>query len=129
MYTLPPQDPVHCFRYEVNDAGQCYFHIHNPAPPKSFKVDKKLHLDVKITTENETADDAPVISLHVPVKTEKTVSAPPPGKAVRKAAQKNFRPAKTQKLRVKVSSAVRAEDAPEKKTPRKNGAAPAKKGK
>ena len=39
LCALPPQDPVHCFRYEVNDAGQCYFHIHNPAPPKSFLDD------------------------------------------------------------------------------------------
>ena len=100
-----------------------------PAPPKSFKVDKKLHLDVKIATSKETGDDAPVFSFHAPVKTEKTVSAPPPGKAVRKAALKNFRPAKTQKLRVKVSSAVRTGDAPEKKTPSKNGAASLKKGK
>ena len=100
-----------------------------PAPAKSFKVDKKLHLDVKISTANETADDAPVFSLHAPVKTEKTLSAPAHRKPARKAAPKNFRPAKTRKLRVKVSSTVQAGDAPEKKTPRKNGAAPAKKGK
>ena len=23
LYTIPPRDPDHCFRYEVNDAGQC----------------------------------------------------------------------------------------------------------
>ena len=100
-----------------------------PAPPKSFKVDKKLHLEVKIATAQETGGDAPVFSLHAPVKTEKTVSAPAPRKPARKAAPKNFRPAKTRKLRVKVSSTVQAGDAPEKKTPRKTSAASAKKGK
>ncbi len=103
-----------------------------PAPAKSFKASEKLHLDVKMSTASETGD-APVISLHAPVKAEKTVSAPARKKPVQKAAPKNFRPAKTQKLRVKVSSASAAQagDAPEKKTPRKKAkpAAPAKKGK
>jgi hypothetical protein len=100
-----------------------------PAPPRSFKAAEKLHLDVKISTANETADDGPVISLHSPLKTEKTVSAPARKKPARKAVPKNFRPAKTRKLRVKVSSAAQAGDVPEKKTPRKTGAASAKKGK
>ena len=101
-----------------------------PAPPKSFKASEKLHLDVKISTANETGvDDTPVISLHAPVKAEKPVSAPARKKPTRKAAPKNFRPAKTRKLQVKVSSAAQTGDAPEKKTPRKAGAASAKKGK
>ncbi len=103
-----------------------------PAPAKSFKASEKLYLDVKISTSNETGD-APVISLHAPVKTEQPVVVPARKKSARKAAPKNFRPAKTQKLRVKVSSAsaALAGDAPEKKTPRKKAkpAAPAKKGK
>ncbi len=99
-----------------------------PAPSKSFKASEKLHLNVKIATSKETLDDAPVISLHTPAKAEQAVT-PVRRKPARKAAPKDFRPAKTQKLRVKVSSAVQAGDAPEKKTPRKNGAASAKKGK
>ena len=101
-----------------------------PAPAKSFKVEKKLRLDVKISTANETSDSVPVISLHVPAKTEQPVVAPARKKSARKAAPKNFRPAKTRKLQVKVSSAAHAGNAPEKKVPRKTtGAAPAKKGK
>ena len=103
-----------------------------PAPAKSFKASEKLHLDVKVSTANETGD-APVFSFHAPVKTEKTLSAPARKKPARKAAPKDFRPAKTRKLRVKLSSvpAAQAGDAPEKKTPRKiaKPAAPAKKGK
>ena len=101
-----------------------------PAPAKSFKASEKLHLDVKIMTASETGV-GPVISLHAPVKTEKTVSAPVRKKPARKAAPKDFRPAKTRKLRVKVSSAVQAGDVPEKKATRKKAkaAAPAKKGK
>ncbi|MBP5585440.1 MAG: endopeptidase La [Lentisphaeria bacterium] len=100
-----------------------------PAPAKSFRASEKLHLDVKIVTANEN-DDVPVISLNSPVKTEPSVAAPARKKLARKAAPKNFRPAKTPKLRVRVSSAVRTEaGVPEKKTPRKNAAPPAKKGK
>ena len=99
-----------------------------PAPPKSFKASEKLHLDVKIATSKETLDDAPVISLNTPAKAEQAVT-PVRKKPARKAAPKDFRPAKTQKLRVKVSSAAQAGDAPEKNPPRKNGAASAKKGK
>ncbi|MBR2964819.1 MAG: hypothetical protein IKC53_11525, partial [Lentisphaeria bacterium] len=99
-----------------------------PAPAKSFKASEKLHLDVKISTASETGD-APVISLHAPVKAEKTVSAPARKKPVQKAAPKNFRPAKTQKLQVKVSSAAQLGDTSEKKPPRKTGATSAKKGK
>ena len=102
----------------------------SPAPARSFKVPEKLHLDVKISTSNETGD-GPVISLNSAAKMEPAVSAPARKKPVRKAAPKNFRPAKTQKLRVRVSSAAQAGDAPEKKPPRKKAAAPsqAKKGK
>ena len=103
-----------------------------PAPAKSFKASEKLYLDVKISTSNETGD-APVISLHAPVKTEQPVVVPARKKSARKAAPKDFRPAKTRKLRVKLSSVPAAQtgDAPEKKTPRKKAkpAAPAKKGK
>ena len=108
-----------------------------PAPAKSFKVPEKLHLDVKITTGNETGD-GPVISLNFPAKPEQpSATAPAHRKPARKREPKNFRPAKSRKLQVRVSSAsaVRTEDAPDatgapkKKTPRKKAVAPAKKGK
>ena len=97
-----------------------------PAPAKSFKVEKKLHLDVKISTSAETGD-VPMISLDFPVKPEQPVVAPVRKKSVRKAAPKGFRPAKTRKLQVKVTSAIQTGDAPEKETPRKGGPAPEKK--
>ncbi len=102
-----------------------------PAPPKSFKVPEKLHLDVKIATSKE-AVEGPVISLVFPAEEEKTSAAPVRKKAPRKAAapkKKDFRPAKPLKLRVKVSPAAQAADAPEKRKPRKAGSASAKKGK
>ena len=100
-----------------------------PAPARSFKVPEKLHLDVKISTENE-AGDAPVISLNIPAKAEQPAAAPARKKPVRKAAPKDFRPAKTRKLQVRVSSASAVEtEVPKKKAPRKKAAAPAKKGK
>ena len=40
-YDLPAGDPEHCFRYDVDDLGRCYFHIRNPAPPKSFLDDPR----------------------------------------------------------------------------------------
>jgi hypothetical protein len=101
--------------------------LQKPAPAKSFKAAEKYLLDVKITTETETGDDSPVISLNIPVKTEPVVT-PARKKAVRKTASRNFRPAKTQKLQVRVSSSAQGSTpAPEKKNPRKSGA-PAKKG-
>ncbi len=103
-----------------------------PAPAKSFRVPEKLHLDVKISTENE-AGDGPVISLDFSAKaTEQPSAAPSRKKPAQKAAPKDFRPAKTKKLQVKVSSAssmgIEA-DATKKKTPRGKATAPAKKGK
>ena len=107
-----------------------------PPPVKSFKVSEKLHLDVKIATRKESDD--PVISLEFPVKAEKPL-APAKMKAApkkTKAAPKKFTSAKPLKLRVKVSpaaqedaSSVQPGTAPKRKTPRKNGASPAKKGK
>jgi ATP-dependent Lon protease len=101
-----------------------------PAPDKSFRASEKLHLDVKIATAEE-AVDGPVIALDFPVKVEKSIPAPArkKAKAARKAVPKNFRPAKPLKLRVKVSPVVPDGGAPEKKKPRKGGAAPATKGK
>ncbi len=98
-----------------------------PAPPKSFKPEKKLHLDVKISTSNEIADDVPVISLFFPAPAL-PVAVPVRKKTARKTAPKDFRPVKTRKLRVKVSSGAQTGDVPEKKTPRNTGAS-AKKGK
>ena len=97
-----------------------------PAPAKSFKVEEKLHLDVKISTSAETGD-VPMISLDFPVKPEQPVVAPVRKRSVRKAAPKGFRPAKTRKLQVKVTSAIQTGDAPEKEPPRKGGPAPEKK--
>ena len=98
-----------------------------PAPPKSFKVTEKLHLDVKIATSKE-AGEGPVIVLKSPAETEEP-AMPAPGKKPRKtAAPKKFRPAKTQKLRVRVSPAVQAEALSEKNRTRKVGSAPARKG-
>ena len=107
-----------------------------PVPAKSFKAAEKLHLDVKITTAIE-AGDGPVISLDFPAKTEQPAAAPVRRRTARKTAPKNFRPAKPLKLRVKVSPAAQDRTSaaqtkavgPEKKKPRKTGAASAKKGK
>ena len=101
-----------------------------PAPPKSFKAQKKLHLEVKIATAKEPGA-APMISLELPAKPEKTIAVPARRKASRKAAApKDFRPAKPLKLRVRVSPAVQSvAAAPEKRKPRKGGSHSAKKGK
>jgi ATP-dependent Lon protease len=102
-----------------------------PAPARSFKAAEKLHLDVRISTSEETGD-SPEITLKFPVKEEVSVPVSTAKKTVRKAASKGFRPSKPLKLRVKVASAAVQEkktSAPVKKTPRKKSVASAKKGK
>ena len=34
------EEVIHCFRYEVDAAGRCYFHIRNPKMPESFLDDE-----------------------------------------------------------------------------------------
>ena len=100
-----------------------------PAPAKSFKVQEKLHLDVKIDTAKEF-DDVPFISLNPPEKAEKKTAAPARKSAAARPAPKKIRSRKPLKLQVRVSTADPAKKQatePDKPAPAKKKAAPAKK--